>query len=46
MSVCWLQQGTFFGGLWDISMSAMNINNCNGSSISVKNENGDVAIDT
>ena len=46
MSVCWHQQGTFFGGLWDVPMSAMNIINCNGSSILVKNENEDVAIDT
>ena len=46
MSACWHQQGTFFGGLWDVPMSAMNINNCYGSSILVKNENRDVSIDT
>ena len=45
-SVCWHQQGTFLERLRDVPPSAINIKNCNGFSILVKNENGDVTIDT
>ena len=45
-SVCLHQQGTFFERLRDVPPSAINIKNCNGFSILVKNENGDVTIDT
>ena len=29
-SVCWRQQGTFLGRLWDVPSSAINIKKCNG----------------
>ena len=34
------------GRLWDVPLSTINIKNCNRFNILVKNENGDVAIDT
>ena len=34
------------GRLWDVPLSTINIKNCNRFNILVKNENGEVAIDT
>ena len=34
------------GRLWDVHLSTINLKNCNRFNILVKNENGDVAIDT
>ena len=45
-SFCWRELGTFLERPWDVPPSAINIKNCDGFSILVKNENGDVAFDT
>ena len=45
-SVCWRELGTFLERPGDVPPSAINIKNCNGFSILVKNENGDVAFAT
>ena len=44
-SVYWHQEGTFLGGLWDVTSSAIDLKNWHGFSTLVKNEKGDVAID-